>query len=538
MKVLLVQPPIEDFYDTSIRTYPLSLLYIATRIKDICDVSIVDFRSNRKQRAVAENPFPELALYYRSDRYTPLSLFKRYSRFGADRFQIKQKIALEKPDVVAVSSLFSAYSEVATDVARCAKEVSQEITTVVGGVHPTFFPESVLQSSFVDYVVRGEGERPFFQLIESMSIGKRQSVTGIEGIASKHQGRYIIPDIHIEEDLELIPDRTLLDHAAYRIGRKKYTFLLTSRGCPFHCAFCGRPPFPYRARSLGSIEKEIADCLSLGIQAVDFEDDMLTLDPGRFQSVLDLFKGAEVTLSAMNGIYSDNLDILTLEHMFTAGFRRLNFSLVDASETITNQQKRHKADNFVRLLPYLEASDFLVETHFIIGLPSQQVEHILDTIIFLMGKRLLLGPSVFYLAPNSEAYRNFTADHGYTVQPFRMMRSSAMVPVNPNLPRDTLYTLMKLVRFVNLVKRLLDDSCPDSSHRLSEILEIPAIIKNDRDKTILTALLDEKQLIWLDSSRGTFVPEPHNSNLVKLFFDRARNKPIRGFKTMNQLIVD
>ncbi len=46
MKVLLVQPPIEDFYDTSIRTYPLSLLYIATKIKDICDVSIVDFRSN------------------------------------------------------------------------------------------------------------------------------------------------------------------------------------------------------------------------------------------------------------------------------------------------------------------------------------------------------------------------------------------------------------------------------------------------------------------------------------------------------------
>ncbi len=131
--------------------------------------------------------------------------------------------------------------------------------------------------------------------------------------------------------------------------------------------------------------------------------------------------------------------------MFTAGFRRLNFSLVDASETITDQQKRHNADNFIGLLPYLEASDFLVETHFIIGLLSQQVEHILDTIIFLMGKRLLLGPSIFYLAPNSEACSNFTADHGDAVQRFRMMRSSAMVPVNPNLPRDTLYTLMKLV---------------------------------------------------------------------------------------------
>jgi len=111
-----------------------------------------------------------------------------------------------------------------------------------------------------------------------------------------------------------------------------------------------------------------------------------------------------------------------------------------------------------------------------------------------------------------------------------------MVPVIPNLPRDSLYTLMKLVRFVNLVKRLLDG--PDAPRRLSDILEMPSIAKNDRDKTILATLLNEKRLTWLDRSRGNFVSEPHNSDLVRLFFDRAKNKPIRGFKTMNQLIVD
>lgn len=176
MKVLLVQPPIEDFYDTSIRTYPLSLLYIATKIKDICDVSVVDFRSNRKPRLIADHPFSELTTYYRQDRYTPLSLFKRYSRFGADRNEIKQKIASEKPDVVAVSSLFSTYSEEAIDVARCAKEVNQGITTVLGGIHPTLFPEHVLQSPFVDYVVRGEGETPLFQLAEALKPGKKKSL--------------------------------------------------------------------------------------------------------------------------------------------------------------------------------------------------------------------------------------------------------------------------------------------------------------------------------------------------------------------------
>jgi hypothetical protein len=123
-----------------------------------------------------------------------------------------------------------------------------------------------------------------------------------------------------------------------------------------------------------------------------------------------------------------------------------------------------------------------------------------------------------------------------SAQQFKLMRSSAMVPVNPGLPRDSLYTIMKLVRFVNLVKRLLDGD--DAPTRLSDILEMSAIAKNERDKKILAALLNEKRLIWFDGSRGNFVSEPHNSDLVKLFFERAKNKQIRGFKTMNQLVVD
>jgi len=536
VKVLLIQPPIEDYYDTSIRTYPLSLLYIATKVREICDVSIADLRSNRKPRQIIDHPFPELAPYYRKDRYTPISLFKQYSRFGADLGEIRQRIVFEKPDVVAVSSLFSAYSGEAMDIARCAKEVDDKIITVAGGIHPTLFPEHVLQSPFVDYVVRGEGETPFSVLIEAIKKGTVQSIAGTGGIASKHHGRCIIPDIHIEENLDLVPDRRLVNPSEYRIGKKKYTFFLTSRGCPFHCAFCGRPPFPYRARGLGSVEKEIADCLSLDIQAVDFEDDMLTLDRLRFQNILGLFRGTGLTLSAMNGIYSENLDVATLERMYESGFRRLNFSLVDASASVTNRQKRHNTGNFAKLLPYLEASHFLVETHFIIGLPEQRVEHILDTIIFLMGKKLLLGPSIFYLAPNSSVYSRLAPDLQDTNHYFKLMRSSAMVPLNPSIPRDSLYTLMKLVRFVNLVKGLLDGS--NVPTRLSDILELPAVTKNDRDRQVLSALLNEKQLIWFDSSHGTFLPEPHSSAIVRLFFHRAKNKSICGFKTRNRLVVD
>ena len=107
MKVLLIQPPIEDYYDTSIRTYPLSLLYIATKVREICDVSIADLRSNRKPRQIIDHPFPELAPYYRKDRYTPISLFKQYSRFGADLGEIRQRIVFEKPAEVIAGGYYT-----------------------------------------------------------------------------------------------------------------------------------------------------------------------------------------------------------------------------------------------------------------------------------------------------------------------------------------------------------------------------------------------------------------------------------------------
>lgn len=540
--MLLVQPPIEDFYHTSIRTYPLSLLYLATALRDVCEVVVADFRTDRKARPLQNQHFPELSPYYRADRYTPFSLFQRYARYGAAPDEMRQRIAAEKPDVVAVSSLFSTYSEEALEVARCAKEVNQEIVTVMGGIHPTLFPGHTLQSPFVDYVVVGEGEGPLRALVEALSSGRRNSGISIEGVLARDGHGLVTPAVHTEPDIDLIPDRTLVDPATYRIGKKKYTFFLTSRGCPFHCSFCGKPPFPYRTRSMTSMEREITDCLSLGIDAIDFEDDMLTLDRKRFTEVLDLFRGSGLTLSAMNGIYSESLDEMTLNRMFQCGFRRLNFSLVDASRTVTGIQHRKYSDNFVRLLPYLDASDFLVETHFIIGLPGQSVEDILDTIVFLMGRRLLLGPSIFYLAPNSHAYKqleeqktNSPGEFSPAV-PFKHMRSSAMVPVNSGLARATLYTLVKLVRFVNFAKSLLDRHDPPK--RLSEITEAPFIANNSPAKKILATLLAERQFVWLDTARGDFVPEPHDQGLVNIFFDRAANKVIRGFKTMNEMTVD
>ncbi len=532
VKVLLLQPPIEDFYDTSIRTYPLALAYLAAAIKDICDVSIVDLRSNRRPKIIKDHPFPELRDYYQDDRSSPFFLFRRYYHFGADGREIETVIRRHVPDIVAITSSCTTYSLEALEAAKITKKVSEDIITVMGGTHPTLFPRHPLGSSYVDYVIRGEGETPLASLVRALR-SDRSTIAGIPGVSSRQNGDHSISDTVIEKDIDRIPARELLTPADYRIGGKNYTFFLTSRGCPFRCAFCGKPPVPYRRRSIGSIDREISSCIEAGIGAIDFEDDMLNLDPDFFNEVLSLLRGKGLSLSAMNGIYADTMDIRTLKNMSDAGFRRLNFSLVDMSESVVGRQKRPAPANFLRLVPFLEASLFDVEVHFIIGLPGQRPDDIIETILFLMGKRMLLGPSIFYLAPGSRIYDE--SSDGFRDKDVKTLRSSYMLPINPALPRDAIFTFMKIVRFINVVKRMLDRD--RGLRRLSNLLEAQCG-RNGHDDMVMKTFLAEKRFIAYDRRIKDYVDEPQDRELIAHFFKKISGATIKGFKTDNSLIVD
>lgn len=528
MKVLLVQPPVEDFYDTPIRTYPLGLTYIAAGIKDVCDVSILDCRTGYKGCAT-KNDFPELDPFYRDDRRTPFSLFTRYSRYGMQKDEIREAMKKEAPDVVGISSSFAAYSREAAEIADIAKQAGRHIITVMGGTHPTLFPDAVLDDGNIDYVVRGEGETPFRELIQNLDSG-RGDRTKIDGLSFHSNGTRFIGNIHTEDDIDTIPARHILPVERYRIGRKPYTFLLTSRGCPFTCNFCGKPPVAYRKRSLESIENEVDQIDAMGIKAVDFEDDMLNLDVPFFHGVLEIMKGRGIELSAMNGVYSQTLDTATLAKMYGSGFSRLNFSLVDTSHTVNQTQRRPYPANFLKLLDWLDSSPFMVEVHFIIGLPGQTPGDTIETLIFLMGKRVLPGPSIYYPAPGSTLFENLRGGPPC----FRYCRSSVMFEINPAFPRKTIFTLMKLLRFINVLKSLVDDN-PGAS-AMGDLDNFRRMGKNPHFEHIFATLLREKRFIAFDARTNSFVEEIQDRDLVARFFREMQGRKIKGFKTLNQIV--
>ena len=219
-----------------------------------------------------------LTEYYPVADKSPFSTFHQYYHFGKSFDEIEAEIAELKPDVVGISSLFTPYFREALEVAARVKKRIDAIV-VMGGSHASAVPESLLSSSHVDYVIRGEGEKPFVEFLRRLQ--DQQSVEHVANLAYKRDGEFILNPIDDNFAIEELPIPDLSDFppATYTLAGKPMTFMITSRSCPHKCSFCSvHTTFgtDYRRRSLENVFEEIELRYQQGYRVIDFEDDNLT----------------------------------------------------------------------------------------------------------------------------------------------------------------------------------------------------------------------------------------------------------------------
>ena len=137
MKVLLIQPPVEDFYQTTIRTLPVGLLYLAASLKQSgAEVEILDCQATEKKQTIEMPPeFAYLKHYYRSGNLSPFKLFSHYRHYGLPWEEIRERIRLSNADVIGVSALFTPFYREAFRVAAIAKELDGTRPVIMGGAH-------------------------------------------------------------------------------------------------------------------------------------------------------------------------------------------------------------------------------------------------------------------------------------------------------------------------------------------------------------------------------------------------------------------
>ena len=540
-RLLLIQPPIQDFYQTEIRLQPIGLCYLKAVVeKHLPDfkVTVKDYHHGWGRRSISlPHDLNYLREYYPYPDKSPFSTFYHYYHFGASFETIAREVAKAEPSLVGISSLFSPYYREVIQTSRAIKKTCS-VPIIAGGSHVSAIPELMLRQDELDFVIRGEGERPLVEFLKAWR--DRIDYSVVPNLGFKRKGRLVFnpmePNYPIG-DLP-IPDTSDLAVAKYQYEKKPLCFITTSRGCAHKCSFCSvHLTFGnrYRKRSAEQIFDEIVIRFKQGYRVFDFEDDDLTYNQMEMRHLCQLlishFKLGDLQCLAMNGISYLSLSAELLKLMKQAGFTHLNLALVTTNDVVRKKTKRpHSIESYQNVVSIGFQLGFHIVSYQILGLPEEERDSMIETLVTNTRLPVLLGVSIFYLTPNAPISIEFDSMDETDI--FRA-RLTAMAIETPFAKRKTLFTLLITARIINFLK---GQRCPSDSSSLSNLIsqENQSDLKNQWGFDLLHRLFTEKRLYTI-SGKQRYPVKMFDFDLFQSIWKRLEFIQTQGGKKISSL---
>lgn len=328
----------------------------------------------------------------------------------------------ENPDVLGFSTLTSS-GQTAGLISNKVKEKNPEVTTVFGNHHATFNAERILRKyPSVDIVVRGEAEKTVVELANCLENG--EDLKKVQGINFRKDGKIVsTPDQPLIDDLDAVPfpDRKLLDAeyhcliAGANIAPKKFTSIVTSRGCVYGCRFCSCTALAknkWRPRSAENTLEELQLLASEGYKQLIFVDDAFTMDPKR---VSEICRGIRREKLDLEWICEGRVDICSygmLREMVRAGCRVLYLGIENANQRILDYYNKRitprQSETAVKTAK--KAGVDVIAGSFIIGAPDETHEEMWNTVKF--AQRVPIDVPQFNILgahPGNDIWNEFVA---------------------------------------------------------------------------------------------------------------------------------
>lgn len=389
-------------------------------------------------------------------------------------------VAELNPRVVCFSSTHREYAEVVR-INRAIRKRCPGTVTIVGGAQPTYRYRDYLENGF-NYVAIGEGEKTLCVFVDMVMSGKGQWEQ-INGLAWNFGGSAVVnPPRVLMTSAELsdasMPaydkiDPRYFDYnlATIRGVPLRGAMILTTRGCPYDCSFCGCNKIfgrKIRSRSLASIARELEYLRGRGVEGLWIVDDTFTVNRFHALEVARLLKERGLIWGCQSRV--DTVDDEMLAEFRACGCVQIDFGVESGSQRILDDviHKGTTIGQIHKAFALAKRHGIRTLANIMIGLPSETPDDLVQTQQLVRD----IGPDV------------------------------VVVSIATPLPGTELYCMVgEVIKPEQFA--LLDWRGSELTSRLnkSEIVDIVEVHHALRRKylwrSLLTALVNRKSLGWL-----------------------------------------
>ena len=429
--ILLINPWIHDFAAYDFWARPLGLLYLAAILRlhgfHVSYMDCLDRFHPESLKGKKEGVGSRFSAGGKKDGRGPYvktlipkpkgleNVPRNFSRYGIKpEWFLHDLTKVSRPDLILVTSLMTYWYSGVKETIETVKTIFPDVPVVCGGIYATLCHDHAVSNLGADQVVAGPGEEIILKIV------------------SDHTG-YSVSPLFDAGNLSTYP------YPAFDLQRKiPYVPIMTSRGCPFSCAYCASG-FLHPHRMIRPPEQVFEEIRfwhqKFGVANFAFYDDALLVDSEHHASILFeaiIRENLQVRFHTPNALHIREIDPKTAKLMFRAGFETIRLGLETAAFEKRNQLDRKVTENeFHRAVACLLKAGFKKEqigAYLLVGLPDQDLDSVITSIQVVKKSGITPVPAHYTPIPHTRLWKKAVECSRYDMESDPVFTNNAIFP--------------------------------------------------------------------------------------------------------------